>query len=158
MATEGRRPDSVLQALTKPMAPKPRSSVFRRYEAMLRELKFLAERRDENLQYIRDRNWTDARLSMLFGLNSVYQEVLGPLQASARSGTAGLGSEYPITHGSQRFDSAHTARVTSALEDFFALVFELGFQRAWMTKNTCGDLVFFIARFEREQVPGADRG
>lgn len=161
--------DPVLQALTRNLDPKPRSAVLRRHEAMLRELNFLGVRENENLAFIRARNWTDARLGALFSLNCIYQEVLGPLDASARTGydgaqsqasrlgltprmeSHGLGRRYPILHGSQRFDSAHTARVKSAVEDFFELVSELGFRRDWMTKNTCGDLVYYIARHEREK-------
>ena len=124
---------------------------------MLRELGFLGERENENLAFIRSRNWSDQRLSALFSLNSIYQEVLGPLDASARTGQAGLGSQHPIVHGSMRFDAAHTARVRSAIEDFFTMVNELGFHRRdWMTKNTCGDLVFYIARHERESGEGGD--
>jgi hypothetical protein len=158
MATVQRATDPVLVALTRHLDPKPRNAVARRHEAMLRELAFLGERENENLVFIRTRNWTDQRLSALFSLNSIYQEVLGPLDASARTGQAGLGSQHPIVHGSMRFDAAHTARVRSAVEDFFSMVNELGFRRDWMTKNTCGDLVFYIARQERESGAGDDPG
>ncbi len=164
MAKQRTTIDSVLTALTKPLDAKVRSSVTRRHEAMVRELAFLESKQDERLAFIRTRGWSDAKLSVLFGFNSVYQEVLGPLHASARTGRSadkevnggpalGLGSSHPIVHGSQRFDSAHTVRVKSAVEDFFGLVAELGFRRDWMTKNTCGDLVYWIARHEREKDP-----
>lgn len=158
MATDQRRADPVLLALTRHLELKPRNAVMRRHEAMLRELSFLGERENENLAFIRSRNWTEQRFSVLFSLNCIYQEVLGPLDASARTGQAGLGTEHPIVHGSLRFDSAHTARVRSAVEDFFTMVGELGFRRDWMTKNTCGDLVFYIARHERESNADGDQG
>lgn len=158
MATVPRPTDPVLAALTRHLDVKPRNAVARRHDAMLRELSFLGERENENLAFIRSRNWTDQRLSALFSLNSIYQEVLGPLDASARTGQAGLGSQHPIVHGSMRFDAAHTARVRSAVEDFFTMVNELGFRRDWMTKNTCGDLVFYIARYERESGADGDPG
>lgn len=158
MATVPRATDPVLAALTRHLDVKPRNAVSRRHEAMLRELGFLGERENDNLAFIRSRNWTDQRLSALFSLNSIYQEVLGPLDASARTGQAGLGSQHPIVHGSMRFDAAHTARVRSAVEDFFTMVNELGFRRDWMTKNTCGDLVFYIARHERESGADGDPG
>lgn len=161
--------DLVLAALTQPLDAKVRSAVIRRHEAMLRELAFIANKQDEQLAFIRSRNWLDAKLSVLFSLNSFYQEVLGPLDASARPGhqsdpdshgaqTLGLGASHPIVHGSQRFDSAHTARVKSAVEDFFGLVAQLGFRRDWMTKNTCNDLVYWIARHERENNADSDDG
>lgn len=159
--------DPVLAAITAPLDAKVRIAVMRRHEAMLRELAFLVSKQDENLVFIRKRNWPDTKLSALFSLNSLYQEVLGPLDASARTGRQpdsnshgiqahGLGSAHPIVHGSQRFDSAHTFRVKSAIEDFFGLVGRLGFRRDWMTKNTCNDLVYWIARYERENNADGD--
>ena len=158
MATNLRATDPVLAALTRHLDAKPRNAVARRHEAMLRELVFLSERENENLTFIRSRNWTDQRLSALFSLNCIYQEVLGPLDASARTGLAGLGTQHPIAHGSMRFDAAHSVRVRNAVEDFFTMVRELGFRRDWMTKNTCGDIVFYIARHERESGPDGDYG
>lgn len=152
MAMEDKRSDPILAALTAPMSMKPRQAVMRRHEAMLGELRFLSEREspDENLSFIRRHKWSDERLSALFALNSVYQEVLGPLHASTRVGAAGLGTEYPIRHGSQRFDASHNVRVQNAIDDFYAIVERLGFLKEWMTRNTCGDLVYYIARFERD--------
>jgi hypothetical protein len=116
---------------------------------MLRELRFREDRQDEDLAFIREHGWNDKRLAILFALNSVYQEVLGPLQASAIGGISGIGTTYPIAHGASRFDGAHAVRVNHAIEDFFAMSMELGFAREWMVKNTCKDLLYFIARRER---------
>lgn len=161
MAAQRIHQDPVMAALMQPLDAKVRRAVARRYDAMLRELAFLGEKKDQNLAFIRSRGWGDTRLGVLFGLTCVYQEVLGPLDASARTGrradvevngapALGLGSSCPIVHGSQRFDLAHVVRVKEAAEDFFGLVAKLGFRRDWMTKNTCGDLVYWIARHERE--------
>jgi len=51
---------------------------------MERELAFLMERRDENVALIGRRGWTDDRQQLLFLLNNMYQQVIGPLQAAAR--------------------------------------------------------------------------
>jgi len=118
---------------------------------MIRELTFRIETNDARLAYVRSRGWSDEHFSVLFALNCVYQEVLGPLHASAQSGAAGLGTSSAIRHGSQTFGREHTRRVVIAINDFFALVAELGFDRQWMSKNTCGDLVFSIELQEREQ-------
>jgi hypothetical protein len=150
--------DSVLSLLTVRLSPKPRASVVRRYEAMVRELQYLREKRDENLVFIRKRKWSDVRLRALFAVNSVYQEVLGPLQAAAKGSTGGLGRDLPILHGSQRFDGAQSARVNATLEGFFLMISEMGFQRDWMSKNTCGDLIFYIARHERLDSPPDQAG
>ncbi len=154
MAPESVPEETVLSLLTRQLAPKPRVSVLRRHEAMLRELQYLDGRQDENLTLLRKKHkWSDARWHALFAVNSVYQEVLGPLQASARSSMFGLGRETAILHGTQRFDAAHAARVSETLDAFFEMVAEMGFRRDWMSKNTCGDLVFYIARHARGDIP-----
>lgn len=151
MATQAAKGDPVLNALLGRLSPKPRALVVRRVEAMGRELQYLRESNSEDLAFIRTRKWSDVRLRALFAVNSVYQEVLGPLQASAKGSISGLGREQPILHGTQRFDRAHSAKVNSALEGFFSMVSDMGFQQDWMSKNTCGDLVFFIARYEHKR-------
>jgi len=152
MAGENRQIDPVLSALIAPMSAKPRHAVVRRHEAMMRELRYLSEREvpDKNLAFIRKRSWTDERLSVLFALNSVYQEVLGPFSASARGGTAGIGTEHPITHGSLRFDSATAYRANSAMNDFSEIVYKMEFRIEWLWHNTCSDLIYYIAQYERE--------
>ena len=121
---------------------------------MLRELKYLSDNGDVRLGAIRRHNWTDAKLSVLFALNSVYQEILGPLDASAREDQAGLGTNHPILHGSQRFDRASSRSIHTGVRDFMTLVAELGFVPDWLTKNTCGDLIFYIDRHESHPTNG----
>ena len=148
--------ESVFRALTKNLDRKPRAAVERRYQAMARELGFLQERQNENLTYIRSREWSDEKIKVLFGLNCIYQEVIGPLDASTRVGSSGIGSTYPIAHGAMRFDGGHSFKVRQATNDFFSMVAQLGFLREWVTKNTCGDLVYYIAKHERDEVERGD--
>lgn len=161
--------DYVLEALTKPLDVKVRNAVVRRHAAMVRELEFMVTKQDTRLQFIQSRHWSNEKLSALFALNSFYQEVLGPLDASARarshSGSVaeerqshGLGSLHPILYGGPRFDSAHAMKVRSAVDDFFWLVRNLGFRREWISKNTSGDIVYWIDRAERENDFGTDFG
>jgi hypothetical protein len=154
MATQKPSAESVIKFLTRHLDYKPRKTVERRYQAMVRELIFLGERQDQHLAYIRYRKWSDDRLKVLFGLNSIYQEIIGPLTASTRVAQVGIGSQYPLTHGTMRFDGGHSHNVREADNAFFSMVSELGFLRSWMAKNTCGELVFHIARHEREDVTG----
>lgn len=154
MATQKASAESVFKSLTKDLDHKSRNAVDRRYQAMVRELSFLGERQNENLAFIRTKKWSDERLKVLFGLNCIYQEVIGPLDASTRHGEVGIGVQYPIAHGAMRFDERHSFNVREATNDFFEMVVKLGFRRDWMTKNTCGDLVYYIARHEREVSEG----
>jgi hypothetical protein len=132
------------------MSAKPKQAVRRRCQLMASELRYLDEKGDENLLFLRKRGWANQRFEALFFLNSFYQELLGPLHASARTGPIGLGAEFPIKHGSQVFDQAHTRRVLDATSAFFELFDEIGFLRVWASKNTCSDLVYYVAKHERE--------
>ena len=137
--------DPVLRSLD----PRVRRGVLRRIDAMERELAFLAEREDDNVKFIRSRGWSDERLQVLFVLNSVYQQVLGPIQAAAKEGPEGLGSTIPVRHGTASFSRKTAGSVQVAMKDVRAMVDTLRLQRSWLHPNTCGDVVFAIASFER---------
>ena len=150
MESDERQAGQFLVNLLKPVQPRPRQAALQRHAAMVRELRFRASNSDQALEYLRGRGWSDARFFVLFALNCVYQEILGPLQAASRSGIAGLGTDHPIIHGTKRFDPAQSERVNLAILEFMALVSELRFSREWLYTNTCGDLIFYIQRYERE--------
>lgn len=116
---------------------------------MERELAFLAEREDDNVNFIRRRGWSDEHLQVLFVLNSVYQQVLGPLQAAAKEGPEGLGSTIPVRHGAASFSRKTAGSVQIAMKDFLVMVDALKLQQTWLHSNTCGDVVFAVASSER---------
>ncbi len=136
--------DPVLRSLD----PRVRRGVSRRIDAMERELAFLVEREDDNVKFIRSRGWSDERLQILFVLNSVYQQVLGPIQAAAKEGPEGLGSTIPVRHGTASFSRKTAGSVQIAMKDFLVMVDTLKLQRSWLHSNTCGDMVFAVASFE----------
>lgn len=123
---------------------KVREAVLRRVEQMERELKFLAEKEDETLLRARREGWSNDRLEVVFVLNSVYQHVLGPLQASSRAGPRGLGGDVPIRHGSTLYDAQSAAKIEGAVIHFRRLVARLRLRQRWLYANTCGDLLYAI--------------
>lgn len=137
--------DPVLRSLD----PRVRRGVLRRIDAMERELAFLVEREDDTIRFIQRRGWSDERLQVLFVLNSIYQQVLGPIQAAAKEGPEGLGSTIPVRHGTASFSRKTAGSVQIAMKDFLAMVDMLKLQRTWLHSNTCGDVVFAVASFER---------
>lgn len=137
--------DPVLRSLD----PRVRRGVLRRIDAMERELAFLTERKDDNVNFIRRRGWSDERMQVLFVLNSVYQQILGPLQAATKEGPEGLGSSIPVRHGTASFSRKTAGSVQFAMKDFLVMVDMLKLQRSWLHSNTCGDVVFAVASFER---------
>ena len=100
--------DPVTAALVKNLDRELRTQIVRRGESMLREKRFLQEREDRSLSFVKNLGWTDERLEALCGLNSFYQLVLGPLASSARERFGILGREIPILYG-ETLDSMPTA-------------------------------------------------
>jgi len=125
-----------------------RLGVLHRVDAMERELAFLIERKNDDVAFIRSRGWSDERIQLLFVLNSLYQHLLGPVQAAARPGPQGLGRTIPIRHGKATFDDKTARRAERAVKDFLAIVETLQFQPRWLHANTCGDVVYAIATHE----------
>lgn len=98
--------DPVTNLLTSRFDKELRIAVLNRRENMLRELRYLEERRDQRLDVARQQQWTKERFEALCGLNSFYQLVLGPLASSSRERFGTLGREVPILYGETlRFDS-----------------------------------------------------
>lgn len=118
---------------------------------MKRELAYLLDKNGKNVQLVRKRNWTQDKLLVLFALNSVYQEILGPQELASYEGAGGVGGQIPVLHGTFKIDGSYRAKTRSAVSAFFNMVRELGFQEKWMTLATCGDVIYWIARYEREQ-------
>lgn len=116
---------------------------------MERELALMVGREDRNVAFLRQRGWSDEKLQVFFVLNSVYQQVLGPLQIAAREGPEGLGGTTAVKHGNTPFDTSTAKKVKQALRDFHILVNELKFQHSWLHANTCSDAIFVISNFER---------
>lgn len=133
--------------------PAVRASVRRRVAAMEREFDYLRESRHEDLRFALDKGWTDAKFSVLFVLNSVYQFCIGPLHSSART-SGSIGGDVPIRHGSDTYGSARAREVNQMVVDYESLTRELGIDPALLQKNTCRDLIYWVARAEREEDSG----
>lgn len=109
---------------------------------MERELAFLAAKEDRRVFALRRNGWSEERLQLLFVLNSIYQQVLGPLQGASRGGPEGLGKSVAIRHGSASFSSKTSGATLNALKDFNEMMSSLGFEREHLNLNTCEDIVF----------------
>jgi len=144
-----------LTKLVAVLDPAVRRSVHRRFDAMIRELKYLQANRADELTYLNEKGWTEQRLKVLLVLNSVYQLAIGPLHASARS-TVGLGLTIPISHGTDLFDRSKAREVNEMVAAYKSFVEALSIKADWLTKNTAGDLVYWIARWERESDGATD--
>jgi hypothetical protein len=136
----------ILGPLLRSLDGKVRVAVLRRIDAMERELVFLGSREDRKLAAARRYGWTDDRLHVLFALNSIYQQLLGPLQSAARGGPEGLGDTVAVQHGTSTFSRATTMRIQLTMRDFNKLVGALEFRQRWLQDNTCGDVLYAISR------------
>ncbi|MGY3039206.1 hypothetical protein ACVWWQ_000793 [Rhodanobacter sp. TND4EL1] len=139
-----------LPKLVAVLDPAVRRSVRQRFDAMMREFKYLQVNRADDFTYLSGKGWTGQKLEVLFLLNSFYQLAIGPLRASARS-TAGLGATIPIFHGADLFDNSRAYEVSQMVGAYNSLLESLKIKADWMTKNTAGDLVYWVTRSERER-------
>lgn len=140
---------AILRLLLQPMNPVARQAVSRRFDAMNRELTFLAKRESEDLQFITERGWSSDKLQVLFVLNSTYQLVIAPQEAACRTSPEVFGQGAVILHGSFAIDAAFKQRTRSAVEDFFNLCSAAGMRSELLTAATCRDIVYWEARFQR---------
>jgi len=144
-------PESILSLLLAPLNPLAKQGVGRRVDAMIRELAFMDKKGDDNLGFIRERRWSDERLRVLFILNSVYQLVLGPQEAACHTTPQVLGGSVPIVHGTFVVDKSFRGRTSSAVSEFFAICAAAGFREQLLTLTTCRDIIYWVARYEREE-------
>jgi hypothetical protein len=117
---------------------------------MVRELEFLRERDKEDLRFIAAKGWSDNRLTVVFVLNSIYQLCIGPIYSSALVSRR-VGGSIPLHYGEQIFDLKRSRAVRRMAYDYAELASKLGITTDLLTQNTCGDIVYRIARNEQEQ-------
>ncbi len=138
------------------MDGKVRQGVARRIEQMERELLFLTKKEDKRLLMVRLKGWTDNDLHVVFFLNSIYQQVIGPQQAAARGGPLGLGTDISVAHGSTKYDSDSAVRVVAAVRGFEEMVEGLGLRKRWLHANTCREVIDAIAGGDDGDLPPID--
>lgn len=145
--------DPVTAALVKNLDRELRTQIVRRSESMLREKRFLQEREDRSLSFVKNLGWTDERLEVLCGLNSFYQLVLGPLASSARERFGILGREIPILYGETlRFDAERGSRLRRAHTAFFETIADVPDAQGVVTAPHFSDLLFRLARHLQDNV------
>lgn len=141
--------DSVLQTLIKSSDPPVRRRIQRRYENMVRELKYMHEQKKPGLLYLLNNGWFEQKICVLFALNCVYQELFGPLQLAAKTGQLGVAAEISIVHGTTAVNKAFRTEASHTSKEFSEMIHKLGFQLAWMGFATCSDTVFHLEQFLR---------
>lgn len=139
--------DAVLALLVERLDADLRRQIRTRQDSMLRELRYLSEKRDPRLTYVRKRGWSNERLAILCGLNSFYQFVMGPLASSVSDRTGVLGRDMVIQYGdSLRFDRERGARITVALDSFMSALDDVPDAHGVLTAARFGDLLYRLHR------------
>lgn len=139
--------DNVLKTLTRGLDHNLKAQVASRVDVMIRELRYLEERRDDHFLFVQERHWPLAKLELLCVLNSFYQVVLGPLASSARDRSGHALEATPILHGSIRFDRERAAKIKAAHGAFTRLVRTAGVDQDILAANHSYDLVLSLRRF-----------
>ena len=141
---------SAADALLRPLNAAIRSAIRRRIEKMDREYSYLRTQDHEDLLLLFRTGWSDQKFHVLFVLNSLYQLCIGPLHASARASGV-IGREVAIRHGADEYGQLRARQINAMAQEYESLAMRLGYDPALLQKNTCGDLVYWLARWERER-------
>jgi len=145
--------DAVTGPLTERLDADLRRQIRARRDGMVRELRFLSDKRDPMLTRVRQHGWSNERLSILCGLNSFYLFVMGPLASSASDRSSVIGRDMVIQYGeSLRFDAHRGARIRSAHASFMQSLEDVPDAHGVLTAARFGDLLFRLHRaLERDR-------
>ena len=145
--------DAVTGLLLERLDADLRRRIRARQDGMLRELRYLDDRRDSRLLAVRRRGWSNERLTILCGLNSFYMFVMGPLASSGSDRTGVLGRDIVIQYGdSLRFDAERGSRIRGALGSFMRALDLVPDAQGVLTAARFDDLLYRLHReLERER-------
>ena len=139
--------DPVTTVLVASLDYELRQVILSRRESMLRQLRFLDERGDTRLKFVRSHGWNRKDLEVLCGLNAFYQLVLGPLASSARDRHGVLGADTPILYGKTlRFDWQRSTEIRSAHAAFMSALDGVPKAHRIVTAPHFDDLLYRLAR------------
>lgn len=145
--------DAVIGPLMERLDADLRRQIRTRQDGMVRELRYLSDKRDPMLASVRQSGWSNERLSILCGLNSFYMFVLGPLAGSVSDRSSVIGRDMVIQYGeSIRFDAQRGARIRGAHASFMQALEDVPDAHGVLTAARFGDLLFRLHRaLERER-------
>jgi hypothetical protein len=141
--------DRILDSLLAGVPYAVKRLVMQRFEAMHRELSFRWEQSDVNAVFLRRAGYTTEHLRTLSALNSFYQIVIGPLSAASRKWRASEFDVVTIRHGQLALGPAEAAQLREMVTGFERILGEIDIPMSFGAANTTGDLIFFLASFER---------
>lgn len=139
--------DSVTSFLLDGLDSDLRGQITRRWEAMLREVRYLQSVATPEITLVFSRGWNLQRLEVICGLNSFYQVVVGPLASSARDRE--VLPNIAILHGQTRFDDEYADQLRRMGNAFLRAVNELPNALSLLTAVQAQDLVYRLASFLR---------
>lgn len=124
---------------------KIRLLILNRIDAMERELNYLIEVNDVGINHLLNNRWEKEHIYTIFIFNSIYQNLIGPIEASIRGNSIGLVDEIPLQHGNFMIDKEYKKKARKMISDFYSISsIDIG----WLQATTCRDLVFRITRIK----------
>lgn len=133
---------TVLKTLTTGLDSDFISKIQSRVDALMREVKYLNESRNDLLSEIQQAGWSNDRLEVICELNAFYQMVIGPLASSARERTGSLGEDIPILYGDKiRFDTVRNRKMRALHRAFMEAISDLPAPSDLLSANQAYDLI-----------------
>lgn len=143
----------ILQVLGKDLQPDTRRRLSKRSNTLMRGIRFLEQREEQNLPFVNKAGWTMERLEVVCDLAAFHQIVIGPLASSAHNaGDSGLGSSIGIAYGAEmRFDRRSAREFAAMNKTFLDMARRHGISQWWLVANDANDLIYRIAQSYREE-------
>lgn len=143
--------DRILESLLDGLDYAVRRLVTQRFDAMHRELVFRWDLSDGDAAFLRSLGYTAEHLRTLCALNCFYQIVIGPLSAASRKWRTSDFNDLTIRHGRLPLGPAEAAQLREMVTRFQRVFGMIDLPLRIAAANTTGDLIFTVARHERDR-------
>lgn len=142
----------ILQVLAKDLQPDTRRRLAKRTNTLMRGIRFLKQREEQNLSFVNQAGWTMECLEVVCDLAAFHQIVIGPLASSANNDSkSGLGSSIGIAYGVEmQFDHRSAGEFSAMNKTFLYMASRHGISKWWLVANDANDMIYRIAQSYRE--------
>jgi hypothetical protein len=142
----------VLRVLGKGVDASIYVALFRRYDLMTRELRYILQRNDARMSVAAAlTDWPTERLHVACAFNCFYQLVLGPLEAASRKWKSKPFRALTIAHGSLHLDPDRAMSLRVMINQFDIMMNRLAIPAELLSAATTGEIIFRIERRWRER-------
>ena len=142
----------IVESLCKPLDSEVRQIIFQNIEYMMRSIKYLREKNDQNLILAQQNGWDLSKLEALVSVIAFYQTVIGPLKGSSRGYSSKTWGSTDIAYGSKIcFNKEISDELRDLVSGFENIVGNLGINFWWLQTSDAKDLVYKLGHINKDE-------